>query len=73
MTTNNKFWILKILSDYRLILNGKYFFTNNSYQSNYENFSFDQEKLSKNNKSQGNSNDYIVSKKVFSENINMMH
>ncbi len=36
-------------------------------------FSFEQEEISKNNKSSGNSDDYIVNKKGLSDNIKMMH
>jgi len=49
-------------------------FTNNSSdKSNYINFSFEQEQLSKNNKSPGNCSDYTVNKKGFSDDIKMMH
>ena len=49
-------------------------FTNNSSdKSNYTNFSFEQEQLSKNNKSPGNWGDYTVNKKGFSDDIKMMH
>ena len=37
------------------------------------NFSFKQEEISKDNKSSGNLDDYIVNKKGLSENIKMMH
>ena len=37
------------------------------------NFSFKQEEISKNNKSSGNLDDYIVNKKELSDNIKMMH
>ena len=49
-------------------------FTNNrNDKSNYINFSFGEEQLSKNNKSPGNCSDYTVNKKEFSDDIKMMH
>ena len=42
-------------------------------KNNFINFSFEKERFSKNNKSSGNEEDYTVNKKVFSEDIKMMH
>ena len=44
-----------------------------SDDSDLINFSFKQEEIPKNNKSSGNLDEYIVNKKVLSENIKMMH
>ena len=40
---------------------------------NFINLSFEQETLSKNNKSQANRDDYTINKKVLSDDIKMMH
>ena len=42
-------------------------------KENFINFSFEQEKFSKNNKSTGHEDDYKINKKVLSEDIKMMH
>ena len=42
-------------------------------KNNMINFSFDQETFSKNNKSQCNVDDYVVNKKVLSDDIKMMY
>ena len=44
-----------------------------SDKSNFINYSFEQEQFSKNNISQSNGKDYTVNKKVFSEDIKLMH
>ena len=49
------------------------FCLNSFDKENFINFSFDQEKFTKNNKSPGNGDDYIVNKKVLSDDIKMMH
>ena len=49
------------------------FVENNTNKSELINFSFDQETFSENNKSPGNRNNYIVNKKVLSDDIKMMH
>ena len=49
------------------------FKVNKANKNDYINYSFEQETFSKKNKSQGNSVDYIVNKKLFSEDIKMMH
>ena len=49
------------------------FCLNSFDKENFINFSFDQEKFTKNNKSSGNGDDYIVNKKVLSDDIKMMH
>ena len=49
-------------------------FGQNSFDStDLTNFSFDQEIFSENNKSTNNVHDYIVNKKVLSDDIKMMH
>ena len=50
-----------------------YFGPNKSDKEDFINFSFEQETLSKNNKSPGNGEDYTVNKKVLSDDIKMMH
>jgi len=47
--------------------------TNNSYNKGFNNFSFDQEYLSKDNNPRTNNDDYTVNKKAFSDDIKMMH
>ena len=42
-------------------------------KDNLNNYFFEQEPFTKNNKSSSNSKDFTVNKKVFSDNINMMH
>ena len=42
-------------------------------KNDFMNFSFAQETFSKNNKSTGNDDDYTVNKKVFSDDIKMIH
>ena len=49
------------------------FVLNSFDKENFINFSFDQEKFTNNNKSSGNGDDYIVNKKVLSDDIKMMH
>ena len=44
-----------------------------SNRSNFINYSLKPEQFSENNKSQGNSDDYRVNKKAFSDDIKMMH
>ena len=56
----------------RGVLN-KSFGQDKSEKGNLINFSFDQETLSENNKSQFNVDDYEVNKKVLSDDIKMMH
>ena len=46
---------------------------NNFDKKDFINFSFDQETLSKNNKSLDNLDDYIVNKKVLSDDIKLMY
>ena len=46
---------------------------NKSYKRDLNNFSFDQETFSENNKSPLNVEDYEVNKKVLSDDIKMMH
>ena len=46
---------------------------NTNYKDDFINFSFEQDTLSKNNKSPGNGDDYTVNKKVLSDDIKMMH
>ena len=49
-------------------------FTQNQYDTgDFINFSFDQERISENNKSPLNFDDYEVNKKVLSDDIKMMH
>ena len=45
----------------------------NANKSNFINYSFDNDPFSKNINSSGNSNDYKVNKKVFADEIKMMH
>ena len=49
------------------------FSSKSSDKFNFINDSFEQEKLSKNNKPTSNSDDYTVNTKVLSDNIKMMH
>ena len=49
------------------------FDTNTRNKKDFINFSFEQEKFSKNNKSPWNEEDYTVNKKVLSDDIKMMH
>ena len=49
------------------------FHPNNNDKQNFINYSFEQEPFSKNNKYPGISDDYKVNKKIFSDNIKMMH
>ena len=46
---------------------------NSSNKDNFINYSFDHDPFSKNINSSGNSNDYIVNKKVFTDEIKMMY
>ena len=46
---------------------------NSSNKNNFTNYSFDHDSFSKNINSSGNSNDYIVNKKVFTDEIKMMY
>ncbi len=50
-----------------------YFATNRSEINNFISYSFEQERFFKKNKFPGNSDDYIVDKRAFTENIKMMH
>ena len=43
------------------------------YKKDFKNFSFEEETLSKNNKSPGNGDNYSVNKKELSDDIKMMH
>ena len=46
----------------------------NSFDNdNFINFSFEKEKFTKNNNSSGNWDDYVVNKKLLSDDIKMMH
>ncbi len=56
----------------RGVLNGS-FCSNTINNGDLINFYFDQEKFSENNKSPLNGDDYIVNKKVLSNDIKMMH
>ena len=56
----------------RGVLNESYCHNQNG-QVDFINFSFDQEKLSENNKSPLNVDEYAVNKKVLSDDIKMMH
>ena len=56
----------------RGVLN-KSFSQSNTENDNFINFSLDQETFSENNKSLENGDDYIVNKKVLSNDIKMMH
>ena len=47
--------------------------TNSSSKKGFNNFSFDQEYLSKDNNPRTNNDDYTVNKKAFSDDIKMMH
>ena len=47
--------------------------SNSKDKSNFINYSFEQVPFSKNNKSQDNCDDYTVNKKVFSDDIKMIH
>ena len=47
--------------------------TNENIKENFNNFSFEKVPSSKSNKSPGNEEDYTVNKKVFSDDIKMMH
>ena len=49
------------------------FYNHNGNKSNFINYSFDHDPLSKNINSSGNSNDYTVNKKEFADEIKMMH
>ena len=49
------------------------FVQNKTDKKDLINFSFDQETFSENNKSPGNRDNYIVNKKVLSDDIKMMH
>ena len=49
------------------------FSLNNVEQMNFINSSFEQETFSKKNKFEDNGDDYIVNKKILSDNIKMMH
>ena len=49
------------------------FILNNLKKGEFSNFSFEKETLSKNNKFPGNGEEYIVNKKVLSDDIKMMH
>ena len=49
------------------------FSLNKSDKNNFKNFSFEKEPFSKINKSSGNGIDYTVNKKIFSEDIKMIH
>ena len=49
------------------------FDNDNGNKSNFINYSFDNDPFSKNINSSGNSNDYKVNKKVFADEIKMMH
>ena len=57
---------------FRGVLN-ETFDTNTRNKKDFINFSLEQEKLSKNNKSPWNEEDYTVNKKVLSDDIKMMH
>ncbi len=46
---------------------------NQNYKRDFINFSFDHETFSENNKSPLNVDEYVVNKKVLSDNIKMMH
>ena len=48
-------------------------FNNNGHKSNFINYSFDHDPISKNINSSGNNDDYKVSKKVFADEIKMMY
>ena len=52
---------------------GDSFNLNSSNKNNFINYSFDHDPFSKNINSSGNSNDYIVNKKVFTDEIKMMY
>ena len=56
----------------RGVLN-KSFNSNKIDKKEFINFSFEQETSLKNNKSQGNVDDFLVNKKVLSDDIKMMH
>jgi hypothetical protein len=56
----------------RGVLN-KSFAKNNIDKDDFINFSFDQETLTKNNNFKDNCDDYIVNKKILSDDIKMMH
>ena len=47
--------------------------TSDKNKFNYVNFSFEQEPFIENNKPPGNDNNYTVNKKVFSDDIKMIH
>ena len=49
------------------------FNSDNGNKINFINYSFDHDPLSKNINSSGNSDDYTVNKKVFADEIKMMH
>ena len=49
------------------------FVSKKNNEGDFINFSFEQETSSRNNKSSGNEANYIVNKKVLSDNIKMMH
>ena len=48
-------------------------FTNKSVKSNFINYSFEQDSFSKNNKSPVKSDESIINKEAFYDNIKMMH
>ena len=56
----------------RGVLN-KSFSSNNNFKNDFTNFSFEHETFSKNNKSAGNGDEYIINKKVLLDDIKMMH
>ena len=49
------------------------FNNDNGNKSNFINYSFDHDPFSKKNNSSGNSNNYAVNKRVFADEIKMMH
>ena len=56
----------------RGVLN-KSFSSNSLEKGDFKNYSFEQDRLSKNNYSQGNGDEYKVNKSVLSDDIEMMH
>ena len=49
------------------------FSSNTNFKNDFINFSFKHETFSKNNKSAGNGDEYIINKKVLLDDIKMMH